>query len=766
MPDDPLPAWRVRLDVPHDFAVEPGYTRAVHCHNFRPSPGELAGTWRCPVTGILMLQPSFLSENFYSASHWWGLSSWVYDAQFWGEVYRDPGIAAGVATFFSTMAPVGSTLIDTLTGIAVFAATFTSGLTADEMKWVMESDGDLARDEAIALHVRTVGDEHHRYQNWFAVQFGRIGLSFNYNGTVRAWEYDPEDLSTAPTLIDEFEIASPGELAGKEHVFALIPIPRVGLVIYHIGHSPHSKTRASSALSGVSRGHVIPYSYLSDGGEDYLHDGGKIHLGIGAWNLGRKTTFGVHRIRFKSGSQTYTDGIFDPGYKPTAAPADLSPILVPTGRGSVTAALYLADGASVWSPGLDRQGRVRLTMSSADARYTPFVYGYYLRFAPVIQSRATTPVEMEDGVVRMDFTEDDQGAAEGRMECFMHTAEQQRLVERGDTTYVVERCDDPLAVSPVWVTQFGGLARLDGEAEFVPGGYRCAWVLMGKQQRLAEVHQILDTAFDFVSVGEAVNVVLQAAGEPPVSPLPAESLEIVLPGVQDSQEFRLGTRAGDSGQDIISAMLMFMRRQWVEWYLVYDWDAMEWTLVQKPRDTSEEATWTLTEFADERDVAGRKVVIGDGHATVFRLQVDPPEANLVQPYGLSEPSAQATRVPGTPLLNAGSLADPESPDFLGRIVTASPMVAPLWEVAEINKMGRRVFDAVAHRRLKPVVQIDRYYDALKPATRCRMRTRLADGSRGVRFEELWVKRRSVRIERCATISVTLALDSVWESYPE
>lgn len=757
-------AWRLRLDVPYDFPVEQGYVRATHCHNFRPGPGGMDGCWRCPVTGVVMLEPSFLNENFYDGASWWPLTSWTHDVDYWQSIWRDPSLAAGTANFFSSVRPPTVGLINQLVDINTWTLTFVSGLTNDAMKWVLASTETLSRDESFVVHVRTLADEHHRYHNWFAVKFGRIGLAFRHNGIVRAYEYGDDD-TLEPTLIDEFQIATAGELANKEHQFAFIPMPGIGLVVYYLSASPHSKTRSSSALSGVSRGHVVRYSAIPDGaGAYYLHDGGEVLLGMGGWTVGKQMSFGFHRIRFAA-SGGFTDAVFDPGFKPTTDPDAADAIRVPNGRGTLFATLRNAKDDADWAAGTDRQGRMNFAMSTADSKYTPMLYGSYVRWLPVRATRDTTVVDPE-GVNALEFTEDDQGRFEGRADVRMETAAQRKIVERGDTTFVIERCDDPAAETPVWVTQSGGFARVQPGARFRASGYDATLELHGMEARFDEVTQVLDTAFDGVTPGDSINVVLTACGFTPIDAgdMPAAATAFAFPTVSDTQEWKLGPQAGDHGSDIIYALLLFLRKQNQEFILRHDWDLGYHVLELRPKVDDEEYTWLLTAYCDEKDVDALTIPIGGPDGVLYELTPIPPEANLVQPYGIdSANSSDASRVPGTPLVNVASLGDPDSLDYLGRVVAVYPFFAPVADVPTINVMGRRVFEAISRHRAQILVKVDDYYHDLSPSTHCTIRGPLADQTRGTLWASLWVRRRTVRLEKCVLTSVALALDSRWES---
>jgi hypothetical protein len=419
----------------------------------------------------------------------------------------------------------------------------------------------------------------------------------------------------------------------------------------------------------------------------------------------------------------------------------------------------------------DRQARIKLNLTTTNPKYTPFVLGSYVRWNPLLNVRNTTPVMMPaDKVHHLEFSEDFEGRFEGAAVTRMVTVAERTIAARGDTTFLLERCDNPTATVPVWATQGGGLAQLAGNLRVVrdEGGmwYEASWSLRGMEARFDEVTQFLRTAFDGVPVGDAINVVLTSAGFAPINPLPAGVNDVVLPPVPRGQNWRFGTKPGDKGSEIIAGLLLFLRQQKREWRLRYDWDAAAWRLELKPYDLSVGNTWVMTPYDGEANPAARWVQVGSPSdvPVSFEVGVNPPEFNALQCFGLSTPDPDGERIPGDVIVNDPSRINPSHPDYLGREIGVQVLLASLKDPMEIARMTRRLFDVAGHRELRPICQSSDYYDALRPGRLVLVRGESPAGIRGT-LVAAWLKRRTVVLaqgEGCVAPRVTYSLSTTWE----
>jgi hypothetical protein len=769
------PKFRIKLDVPHSFAVEPGFYKANHCHDFKLLEDALNGVWWEPNTGLMMLRPSFLGELWYDSTNWVPLTSWLYDSAYWQTVapISNPDTGTVLSTFMATVLSSGAggdiPSLASITGLAT--VTLASTLTSDAIVWVMQSTTALVADEGFVWHYHALGHKHHRLKNWFVLQWDNMAFHFSFDGVCRVYLYG-SDHSVAPTLLEQFEICSPGDIMEKDGYFIFIPIPGYGISLIHSLSPQTLDNRTSSARSGSGRGHLVKLPTRGTSPNQYIHNGGNITLGVAA----RLTTvghlFGCHRIRYNTTSSgVFNDAPFDPGFKPSTSPTT-QPILVDWAASNAytttAAVVRKADDSANWAAGTDRLGRVKLTMATSDAHYTPFVLGTFVYWSPVFNTRDTTAFDA--GTLQyLEFTEDELAHFEGHCVILHKTDAARKVCERGDTTFLLERADpDGAGGYSSYVTQCGGMARLESaDIHMDPGGmyYIAHWELKDLNGLFSEVHQTAQSAFDRLSVGVAINQVLAAAGMTSISSLPADSTSLILPPVPQGQSWRLGSSPGDDGQEIIKQLLLFLRRENVEYRIRYDWDASAWYLETKPRNTA--VVWTLTPFPDEADYTTKRLLIADGSDKVGELRVNPPEANIIQAIGLTSSEVSSERMSTQPIVNHPSLVDKTSLDYLGRVKVAYPVFAPISDANELAKMARRVYDAACHRELMLKIPAKDFYPAFVPSSYVTVRGLSATGIRADVYTQLWLKRRHVKMAYQQSgdyvCDVVYEVSTTWES---
>jgi len=781
------PSFRVRFDVPYSFAVEPGFRRSTHCFNFREEKGSGNGTYRDPNTGLVMLTPSFLSATWHNDANWAAIDQWTTDTAFWQGVYRNlnypqaGGAAVAAAHLFTMLPPSGSSsswdgtsVTANLVAVSFSLVNLVAAYSADVLKWVLKSNFSLQPDEGFVLHYRIHGDELARPNNLLFFTVDDLAFHVSGLGVARLYQYQ----SSAWVLLEEFPLCSPGDFINKDGYFIVVPIPGYGLSVYNSLTAQRLDHKSSTAQAGVSRGKLLKLARTDGSGNAYVHNGGVVNIAYGAMLSKLQPHFGFHRIRYDTTtSGTFLGEIFDPGYKPANAPASSQAITIPvdSARGtSATVAVRRIDDSDAWTAGTDRQGRLKTTLSTSSSYYTPFLLGTGVGWNPVFASRNTTAVT-PDSLLALEFTEDDAGTFSGSCLTLWKTDAGRKVVERGDATFVVERSDDG---GTTWVTQGGGLASIAAPVQVMldRGGiyYQASWQLDGLEKRFSEITQFSPNAFDGLDLGTAISTVLLASGFPGLAfgDYPASFASINLPQTPQGQEWRYGSKLGENGLDIIRGLLLLAKTQYVAYRIRYDWANNKWIVEQRPRDTTTGATWTLTPYEDELTSSGspvaRTALMASGSPLALTFIPQPPEANIIQPFGLTEISQQASRLPGTPIVNAPSISDNTSVDYLGRCKMAFPMFAPITDIGDINKMGRRVFEAAAHRRLLVTVPGAGYVAGLTPLKRVLLRGENAAKTRGTLFggQDFWVRRRTYRMEYNTegdmVIHAEYNLDSVWE----
>lgn len=790
--------FRLKFDVPYNFTVEPGYYRSAHCHDIRLTEKELSNTYQDPLTGLLTLKPSHLTNDYYNVTNWVQLSQLQHEATYWQAIYRNYDLddPDSVARFWSTY-DSGSGVIDNLAAVVRAQVLLSSALVKDYLVWAAQTDFSLSADEGFVWHYRAFADEHGRPRNWFALAWGGIYLHFSTDGVCRAYVYPTSggaiDWEEDPLFYDSFVFGSPGEILQRDGWFSFQPIPRYGLAIYHSNTPQTLPTRSSSASAGAARGHLLKLPLWEDdrvtGTGDVLLPSSPLSFAINRSLLRIQHVFGMHRITYPT-SGTFADNVFDPGYFPSVSPAGAASTVPtkPLRAGVVTAASSVRNtgDTAVWTAGTDRQGRFRGTLGTSNNKYTPFVLAGNIQFAPVFSERTTTPVtiahhgnaNLPDRVFDLEFADDENGRFEGQATIYATSDAMRKIVERGDTTFELEISEDE---GETWDVHAGGLARVEGDweaqiygtAEEQQMNYLAKFSLADMFVRFRETSVLWETAFDGLSIAQSIRNVMRASGVSATLTIPAELENLYLPSIPQGQNWRFAPRPNDHGDEVVRNLLLLAKKQFIEYRMRHVWESDEWIVEAKPKGLLETDLWTLTPFDDEivtgggASVATRQVRVGRGTRSPFSCASSPPEANLVRPFGMTDTNNnQAEKIPCVPISNRASLIDNTSRDYLGRVICAAPMFASITDENEIYRMGRRVYDAISHHRLKPRSVGDRFVAALTPLKRATLRGLDATGARADIFTGLWLKRRFVKVDyqEAGEDAPTVAyyMDSVWD----
>lgn len=796
--DPHYPRFRLTLDEPYEFAREPGFVRSVHCHDFREDALSLKeNVWRCPITGLVFLKPSWLSENYQA--NFEPLASWKAQTDLWKQARRTLDEIAGSmnsAGLLSSSHPNLGSPIDWMGTNVAAIISLVSLMDHDELQWALESNFTLAEDEGFVLHCNKITDSIRRHVNWLAVQWDNLQVHIRPSGQVAVYRWaDRTQIgdASAATLVEEFFLSSPGEMADKDTYFLFIPIPTVGLLIYS-SHTPQRMaSKISSARAGSVRGHLVELP-----SEERLDSEGNFRMtrastvGIALTKTPRAAhVIGFHRLRYPSVG-TYLDAVFSIPYAPIGTEAQVITGDLPTGRGTLFGVLMKPDDSAAFTDG-GRQARIKAVFAnSGGGVYTPFLLSTYVRFARVMTTRDTTPLlltnsggtwdvggageeDTRDLLQRLEFSEGDDGRIEGKATVYARSDHLKAILRRGDCTWKIERQSGAEAA---WETVTGGLSQWeDSDVEvhlYDAGDDNTLGFGEGTRRRMAakatlslhdmwsrfpEVHQTLQTAFDGLTLKEAINTVLQASGFAPLGgTVPPEMDGIRLPGVPKGENWRHGTQEGDDGGHILRQILLYPRKQLTQFRLLYDWDAETWTCEKVSKPTGpDNVFWWFTPDADEAigndnpegaPEAEFRVEYGNSDPP-FTFRVYRPEANIIRPFGMEKPGADAKRVPGPPLVNYASLEDTDSRDYLGRACMATPTLAPLADELMVAKFGRMIYDAIAHRRLLIQMPASGYEPLLLPGTPCDVRGFDSTGELVTLFQGWWLRRKTVVIDYLA-----------------
>lgn len=759
--------WRLTLDNQLSLATKPGLIRSVHSSDFSQRAGIYDGTWRDPVSRLLWLRPSWLDRGYHENMR--GSGAWrVKSAGMWQQVKRGPD----EASLTSIVHPAGWGVSDfELDDVTTSLQTVDPSVPdSDTLYWAMQSSGwSLAADEGYVIYYHSLTDELVRRSNWFALQWGRLYLHVAGNGDWRLYDWDLDTpLTSAPTLRHSGALCGPGEQMARTGYIAVTPIPGMGIALHYPQVMASGQQQQGSAEAAVGHGVLIPYpacNAVSSPGSPVIAEAGPISIALNPYTA---NVIGLHQTRYPS-SGTFTDGWFDTQTLYTAPPSGVTPTLMPRTYDAASSVSGAVRGVSgPWVAGTDRQGRVELTLSTSDAVRTPFVLGYTVEWPSTYTTRSAAPVQVV-AIEALEWSQDAQLRNEGQAELYLREVDAQTIAQRGDATFLLEHSTD----GTTWTPAFAGFARdWSIEAQIDARGllYRARCTLHDLAYRMEETHVNLQTAFDWTTVADAVDNVLKASSLNPVLAQSPELQDRYIPGSPTGSSWRYAPNLGDSGIDALDAIMMHARSQNTEWVLRYDYDADGWVTEKRARSTTAGALEfrpTIAEREPDNSVFAYETLT---------LRPEPPEANVVQIAGISDPDSGGLRYISPPCVNVDSVSNAASADYLGRAVLLLGHLGEAPTQREVNLMARRIYDAVAHTRVLATATLTDWHQAIVPNAYV---TIYRNG--GNVLAHMWIKRRTIMIdgagpslywpgggnppEVCPNYheAVTLELDTEWST---
>jgi len=749
--------FALELDTPYSFAIENGFARTQRSTDFRILPGGELGTWLDPVSGVLMLYPSFLDNTFTGGLR--PLSDFTTTAtegQWWAQVARggeDGGVLA--AAMLASLRPTG---VDptglTLTSVAQALITIASSPTLqDTLVWAASGNFQIPRDGSFTIHYDTLNDEVMRHHNWFAVQWANVYCLFGMDGICSVYRYNDSSMQTY-TQIDRFQYADTGEVMYRHAQFSFVPIPTVGLLIYHSYTERAPKTASSSAQSRALRGHVVPWQAGTDGsGNFYMFDASSINI---AFNPYFRHVIGYQDVSFAT-SGGFVDAPFDPGYKPSVGPSAVQAITAQTGVGSVMAALYDPDGVTPWTAGSSQQGRVGMILSGTSTN-TPFVLGYGVAIPPVMNTRNpgavtiynTTGRGQEDRLLHLNWEDTDDGRFDGQVTMQLYSAAAMKIAWRGDATWSLS-ADGVVFAGGFTVRGSWDIEPMEG----TPGYYKVTVKLADMHARLKEGHYFIENALDGVTLAAAFNNVLSCTGFGNAGSLPPQAYTQEIPITSDGRSWKWQFREGDDADALFEILLFLMRRQQVEYVAAFDWaDTGTWQVTTRPGSLGTTwAVWYLSPFSEDANTVGNVWWYGPG----TKFTPESAEGNIVIAEGVLDPGPDGTRVPTVPLINLPSINDPTSPDYLGRALEIKYAVDNVEDIPTLQTIQRAIFDAATTRRLKGQIKIEMLQMALAPNTQV-----MVTDWNGSVIANAWIKKRHVVVNDPYGATMDLDVDTVWQ----
>jgi hypothetical protein len=767
----PIPQWRITFDVENRMTQRPGFAQSPYGTNITQyiKSSDDEQTWQEPITGMMMLKPSFLTADWSNANHWYDESAITRDEPYWELMWHgnvESSDPAFNGKFLASETPtLGTKILPPISGaVHVPKYVTSSGYANDKIVIGMQTatGANTYKDEGFVINWKIASREvmTNKYRNCLYIAIEKLGVHIDFTGKCSVYWYDDpvSGVYTTATLVDSFDIGSITEMTGKWQTLSILPIPQMGVLITnHTTKSTVQKSFKSSADSKSIAGKLVQVPLRTASGNPYVVDAGKLELGFNPDFRNLTYHIAIHRVRYPvtaeggSGYRFLTQ-VYDPGYVPATSPASHTIGAYQTNAATSASVSLVDSDVGTYDVGTDRFFRHKVLMSTSNAVYTPMLYGVYLRWDNLRVTRSTTPV-LIDRYSHLEFFDDDLAYGGGRVRATHTTQAEIAIVERGDTTYKIERTDDPTVASPTWVVQQTGWARLGSCDVYLDNAgtnsfayrYEADWELTSEIGRFNEVNQYLHTAFDGNSVASAVNNVLNAAGYDPIPTvdLPADAINTTVPVPPRGQSWRHGTKTGDRGDKIIRQLLMLLRKQFIEYRLRWDQVNYKWVLEQKPAHNAA-TIWKFVPNPADHNVATNKICVGES-PKVYSITVQPPETNFINGVGTTTAQNDAARVPAShPLINRDSIFNASSPDYLGRIITSMPIFVPYLEPSDILKMSRRVYDAAAVRRFQLKVCSFYYVDGFQPGARCRM---LMVNGVDTDYDDLYMKRRTVVISR-------------------
>lgn len=746
--------WRITLDPPYQFATEPGATITRHCREFAPNGGvgltnAISFPYKCPVTGIVMLQPSVFNNNWVGDLQPLTPSGFSYTTAEWTALKRTADNANMMSSVIPTASSSGLTGLTIGTAIAGVVAAIGYEAGIDDLKFVLSGSWNLDTDESFALHYHSLNDEMDRKNHWLYVQWDNIGIHLSPQGMLRAFRYNNGVLAD-PDQIYQGALDDPSSFHGKDGFIWFLPIPTIGLVVIH-GKTPDGTTPGASSTSPYwSRGILIPITEFYDSsGNAHLFNASNVNLAVNPYH---QYVFGFQRVSWGSGAAcTFLDGVLEPEYVPGVS-GGIAPVMLRTANQLNT--------SSILSVG-DNQFRAQIILSTSDVRYTPFLYGYQIVWPPVFTTRDTVPTTIYyntvtgsgDKITHLEYSEFDVAKFEGKCTIFgTGDSDALTIALRGDAAFLLENSEDGVS----WSTVFGGLAK-HWEIDWMDGMqgecFTASFTLCDMRENIKEQHILRGGVLDGKSITQAMNSILQSVGHPPLitGNYPPVMDTIFIPRPKDSTGWKFEIRLGEDASEALDVMLLFLRTQNTEYRLRWDWDFARWIVEAKPHDNND--IWQLyntQDLADETSLAW--------YYNSLHMTPEPPEANTIDVVGLTASSTNQyqNQIISQTIYNPASFTDQTSLDYLGRVIYNRFTFFPAPTFDDVNKFLLQLYDVVCHHHGKATIGSPLNCASLTPGVR--LQVIRSDGS--TVLIDGWIKKKTITISNTVE-SMSLEFDTVW-----
>jgi hypothetical protein len=130
----------------------------------------------------------------------------------------------------------------------------------------------------------------------------------------------------------------------------------------------------------------------------------------------------------------------------------------------------------------------------------------------------------------------------------------------------------------------------------------------------------------------------------------------------------------------------------------------------------------------------------------------------------------STTVAITSKLQNPAAGNPASLDYAGRNIPVMIPIYPMDDQKQLDVMARRLFDMIMHRMLVGTISVPIYQPLLTPGTPVKLLDTTgtplavdAPNGRPAEADILWIKRRTVTVDRNNVETEVLEVNSVWEA---
>lgn len=753
--------WRLQLDTPYWWPTESPYDLSVHCSEFVHADKAEIDTQN-DLTRMLSLAPTW-AQNLAQATVEPLASFRSAGSSWWREATTPEPIQRHVV---SVVPSGGNPLSRAITYGYNLPVISQDDAKRDNLVWALQLNDNLREDEGIAFCASPIDSPWGRRLNWYLIQMGQYAVHLGQTGSATVYRYDTAHPSNAPTVLDRFQLIDVEHLVGDLFI-SITPVPGIGLAVK--SHPLTSRASIGKTRNGIQNitGRLIRCSQLAaDGSYRPANPAGPLAIAVNPY-IGHRIA--LIRTRYVS-PRTYTEGPREIGIPIITQTPTVALSQIPSPNVTATAQIVAPDG-SAYQTGM-RRYCVRITLSTTDAWRTPRVTGYSVHKDGVSTYANTTPVYVSgdpastpDRLTHLEWSVTSHDRYEGRARVYVTSAACRAIVERGSTAYTLQKSADG---GGTWSGVFGGIAEVSAIRPLAGTGqwaYDAELVLHDMWRRFEEVRYLWRPRHDAQSVADAINGVLAAAGFGPMVNTPQDALTTMLPPILSPDiPWEFAPREGDSGADILRVLLQLLRKQFIDYYLLYSWSGRTWRLYRRYR--TEPTPWTLVP-SGTRNSSARVWTYAD-----LTIIPHPPEGNNLTVIGRHADNPMGTAAVVC-LRNPASQTDQSSRDYQGRATHVVVTVSPLADETEVAKMARRLYDVTCRRRVEARVTLTHYAPMLTEGFPVKIQDAqgnyiAVDAPPGMPSEAnvFWLKRSTIIVERDDLERQILELDSIWEALEE